>query len=694
MNQKKPDDRAQKYEVAKKAYLKKNYDVAAGILDRLVKDPSCTDKVHLLRGHTYAYGLHSYKIAKLEYEWVLYNSVNPVYIEPAVNGLQMISEHYSISSNVTDEIHNWIKPNSSDLGKISGLFVSQTNSVDNGNTLVSTKFEPPDLDEILDDEETYNISNNFSIADDLTIDRSDVFDFNEPIKDPRSKHDESIRESVLKKRSFIKVTPTAQEPLPTKIISFFKKNLEKIDTATVTEKSLLVSKFAGIGTASILTLALVTGLLFAKPDRLRPYYISSGILSIILSSAATFSVANFLIKKDCDRAKLFVDESLDRINRIDQGDHTRKKYRSQGEYGLALAHVEKMISSLMEQRNIDEDKNQALQINQESLKTQVIVLLEKIEEIRAGDLTVTNIVTADVLGAVADSFNLTFGALKTLMRDVKKSVAEFGSIAGNNQVFARQLSIDAAQSSDVLATTVNSVQMMSGSIRRVSANAVQAREVATIATDTANLGYNAVYLVDRSINEILDTVARSTRRMKILAESSQQIAEIIGVVSQISDRTNLLALNASIEAARAGESGKGFSTVADEIRQLADRSVKAVNSIRSIVTDIQSETRSVMAVMEAGTLQVSKGTKLAEEAKESLQNILSVSTVIDRLVNSITIDTLEQTRIAGEITGVITSAELLSRSTATESKQVSQSLENIGFTADMLLECMEKFITN
>ncbi len=200
--------------------------------------------------------------------------------------------------------------------------------------------------------------------------------------------------------------------------------------------------------------------------------------------------------------------------------------------------------------------------------------------------------------------------------------------------------------------------------------------------------------MERTVTGILairETVAESTRKVKRLAESSQQISQIVSVISSIASRTNLLALNASIEAARAGEAGKGFAIVADEVRQLADRSAKALKEIEQIVLQIQSETGSVMAAMEQGTQQVIQGTKLAEQAKRSLDDIIQVSNQIDSLVRSITADTIEQRETSQAVTQVMHGVEMTAQATSQEAQKVSASLENQVVVARNLLTYVERF---
>ncbi|MGC1249203.1 MAG: methyl-accepting chemotaxis protein, partial [Spirulinaceae cyanobacterium] len=242
-----------------------------------------------------------------------------------------------------------------------------------------------------------------------------------------------------------------------------------------------------------------------------------------------------------------------------------------------------------------------------------------------------------------------------------------------------------------LAVTLNSVQMMTDSIQRVAENAREAEDVARSASSTALKGGEAVEHTVAGILQIRETVAETTRKVKRLGESSQKIGQIVQVIAQIAARTNLLALNASIEAARAGEAGKGFAIVADEVRQLADRSAKALKEIEQIVLQIQGETSSVMTAMEEGTQQVIDGTKRAEQAKRSLEDIVQVSNRIDALVRSIAADTVEQTETSKAVAQVMQSVELTAQETSQESQRVSSALQNLVTIARDLLSGVERF---
>ncbi|MFM2432209.1 MAG: hypothetical protein RLZZ511_3423 [Cyanobacteriota bacterium] len=392
------------------------------------------------------------------------------------------------------------------------------------------------------------------------------------------------------------------------------------------------------------------------------------------------------------RSKKATDDLKKQFDAVCQGNlNARATVYAQDEMGQLSSGFNQMARVILTTTSEAQRKAEEQEQAKEDLQRQVIRLLDDVEGAARGDLTVQAEVTADVLGAVADSFNLTIANLREIVQQVKLAARQVSKGSTENEVFARSLSSDALRQAEELAVTLNSVQMMTDSIQRVAESAREAEEVARLTSATALKGGEAVERTAAGILEIRETVAETTRKVKRLAESSQEISKIVALISQIASRTNLLALNASIEAARAGEAGRGFAIVADEVRQLADRAAKASKEIEQIVLQIQGETGSVMTAMEEGTQQVIEGTRLAEQAKRSLDDIIQVSNRIDTLVRSITADTVEQTETSRAVAQVMQSVELTAQETSQEAQRVSGSLQNLVGVARDLLTSVERF---
>lgn len=415
----------------------------------------------------------------------------------------------------------------------------------------------------------------------------------------------------------------------------------------------------------------------------------------LIGGAASAGVSWFIGGQVVKQIKRSTGDLQAQLYAVQQGNlEAKATVYSQDEFGQLAASFNQMTRVVSTTTNEAQRKAQEQEQAKEDLQRQVIRLLDDVEGAARGDLTVQAEVSADVLGAVADAFNLTIRNLRTIVQQVKEAARQVNEGSAESESFARGLSEDALRQAEELAVSLNSAQMMTESIQRVADNAKEAEAVARTASETALKGGEAVDSTVAGILQIRETVAQSTRKVKRLAESSQEISKIVSVISQIATRTNSLALNASIEAARAGEAGRGFAVIADEVRQLADRSTKSLREIEKIVLQIQSETSSVMIAMEEGTQQVIEGTQRAEQAKNALEDIIQVSNRIDSLVQSITADTVEQSETAQSVAQVMQSVEMTAQGTSQESQQVSTALQNLVSLAGDLLASVERFRVN
>lgn len=448
-----------------------------------------------------------------------------------------------------------------------------------------------------------------------------------------------------------------------------------------------------VGVASSVVVAVVSfGATSLSPANQRESIRNTGWMMALAAGVTGFVTTGAMGHLTLKQVRRTTKDLENQFNSVRKGNlSAQATVYSEDEFGQLAAGFNEMARVIFTTTHEATRKAQEQEEAKENLQRQVIRLLDDVEGAARGDLTVQAEVTADVLGAVADAFNLTIQNLRDIVQQVKVAAREVTKGATNSETFARALSSDALRQAEELAVTLNSVQVMTDSIQRVAEAAREAEAVARDASEIALKGGEAVENTVAGILEIRETVAETTRKVKRLAESSQEISKIVALISQIASRTNLLALNASIEAARAGESGRGFAIVADEVRQLADKSAKSLKEIEQIVMQIQSETGSVMTAMEEGTQQVIKGTKLAEEAKRSLENIIQVANRIDILVRSITTDTVEQTETSRAVAHVMQSVELTAQETSQEAQRVSGALQHLVGVSRDLISSVERF---
>lgn len=488
--------------------------------------------------------------------------------------------------------------------------------------------------------------------------------------------------------------PTTKEADGEPIVNVEQGPLAFFENASLQQKQQYTAIASGVVVAVMVALMSFIAQSTAAKDK--PEVVGhlqrTSIFTTLVAGVASFGTTMFLGRITTRQIQRSTADLQAQFDSVAQGNlNVSVPVYSEGEFGQLAVGFNQMARVIMTTMTEAQRKAEEQEQAKEDLQRQVIRLLDDVEGAARGDLTVQAEVTADVLGAVADSFNLTIQNLREIVQQVKDAARKVTKGSTDSESFARALSSDALRQAEELAVTLNSVQVMTDSIQRVAEAAREAEDVAHSASATALKGGEAVERTVAGILQIRETVAETTRKVKRLAESSQEISKIVALISQIASRTNLLALNASIEAARAGEAGRGFAIVADEVRQLADRSAKALKEIEQIVLQIQSETSSVMIAMEEGTQQVIDGTKRAEQAKRSLEDIIQVSNRIDALVRSIKADTVEQTETSRAVAQVMQSVELTAQETSQEAQRVSSALQNLVGVARDLLTSVERF---
>jgi twitching motility protein PilJ len=353
--------------------------------------------------------------------------------------------------------------------------------------------------------------------------------------------------------------------------------------------------------------------------------------------------------------------------------------------------IEISEQSLAKQSLLKQQEAEVQRKEKELLQREVINLLLEIEGAQKGDLTAEAKVTDGVVGSIADAFNATIRKLRTLVEEVKSTAVHAESLAKESENSVQKFSSASLAQSDGIAQALVAVEQNSQSIAEVAKSAQDAADVARRAAIAAREGDAKMDRTVVSIKAIRSTVAATAKKMKQLAESSQEVSQIVAIISNISEKTNLLAFNASIEAARAGENGQGFRVVADEVRRLADRVTDAAREIQLLVTNIQQETTEVLKAMEVGTAEVVAGTQSVEETKDTLKDLAALSQTIDNYLQIISTSTISQTEVSQKVNSIMENANAIAQSTATDTQTVVSSLQVLVGVVDELQVSVRQF---
>ena len=333
----------------------------------------------------------------------------------------------------------------------------------------------------------------------------------------------------------------------------------------------------------------------------------------------------------------------------------------------------------------------SVQSERDDLQVAIANLLDEVSDVAEGDLTIEADISSDSTGAIADSINYMLEQLRTIILQVKETTLAVSSSATEIQATAEHLANGSEQQAAQIIETSSAIDEMSVSIQKVSENTQLSNTVGLQARDSARKGTQAVEDTIEGMIRIRQNVSETSKRIKNLGESSQEIGEIVDLIRNITNRTAILALNASIQAARAGEAGRSFVVVAEEIERLSERSAEATRQIADLVKTIQSETNLAVGSMEATTNEVVIGSKLANEAGIALLEIDTVSDRLTELIQS-TSEAAQQQAISSEaIAHSMNDIAGVTQQTASGTKQASVSIYNLAQLADELRQSVSAF---
>jgi twitching motility protein PilJ len=304
-------------------------------------------------------------------------------------------------------------------------------------------------------------------------------------------------------------------------------------------------------------------------------------------------------------------------------------------------------------------------------------LLSELSELSDGDLTVTATVTEDFTGAIADAINFSIDALRNLVISINKTAVQVTGAAEQTRERAASLTQANERQAQQIAKAGQAIIGMANSVKKVAANAVESAEVAKKSVEIASTGATVVRDAITGMDTIREQIQETSKRIKRLGESAQEIGEIVGLIDDIADQTNILALNAAIQAAMAGESGQGFAVVAEEIRRLAERSSNATKQIDAFVKTILGDTNEAIRAMEQTTTGVVNGAKISERSGEALAEIEKVSVQLAGKIDNISQTSRTHAAVASNISGTMTIIQEITTQTSNDTSDTAAAIEHL-----------------
>lgn len=336
-------------------------------------------------------------------------------------------------------------------------------------------------------------------------------------------------------------------------------------------------------------------------------------------------------------------------------------------------------------------KEEEAQTANDQNQAAILRLMNELQEVADGDLTVQATVSEDITGAIADSVNYTVEELRGLVGRVTKTAEQVTAASNQAQNISNELLAASQKQSREIQETGQAVLEMAVQITDVSKSANESAEVARQSVTAAEQGAKAVEDAISGMNEIREQIQETSKRIKRLGESSQEIGEITELISDITEQTNVLALNAAIQAASAGEAGRGFSVVAEEVQRLAERSGEATKQIGALVRTIQTDTHDAVAAMEKSTQGVVEGAKLSDAAGTALSEIRNVSNRLADLIQSISVATQQQATSANGAAKNIQNILTVTEQTQQGTQQTAQSIRELSKLAEELKNSVSRF---
>jgi twitching motility protein PilJ len=359
---------------------------------------------------------------------------------------------------------------------------------------------------------------------------------------------------------------------------------------------------------------------------------------------------------------------------------------------LALLVIVASIA-LMVRSFLSSERRRAIEADMQNQKNQqaIMRLLDEMSSLADGDLTVRATVTDDMTGAIADSVNFAVEQLRELVTGINMTARTVSESAQETMDTTGKLATASGQQAEQVREATATINEMAGSLDGMAKRSRESSEVAQRSVAIAHNGSQMVQQTIRGMDTIREQIQETSKRIKRLGESSQEIGDIVELINGIAEQTNILALNAAIQSASAGGAGRGFAVVADEVQRLAERATNATRRIELLVKNIQADTSEAVESMESTTSEVVSGAEKAEDAGEALKRIESVSKDLSSLIEQIAQEAQAQSETATRIAGQMISIRDVSIRTSEGSNQTAQSMGRLADLVHKLSDSVADF---
>lgn len=319
----------------------------------------------------------------------------------------------------------------------------------------------------------------------------------------------------------------------------------------------------------------------------------------------------------------------------------------------------------------------------------ILCLLNEMSSLAEGDLTMRATVSDNITGAIADSVNYAVDALRELVIKIDDTSGRLTHFAkgADNQV--TQLSKASTSQAKEISIASSAIEAMTRSIHRVSKNATTSSEVAHKSLDISKAGAQTVRSAITDMVSVREQIQATSKRIKRLGESSQEVGDIVRLMNDIAEQTNILALNSSIQTTASG--GRSFERMTDEVQQLAQRSAEAYRKIDVLVRAIQTDTQEAIASMEQTTAKVVTSSRNAESAGEALDEVEEVSSSLARLIANISDASMKQAAVTGQVTAAMQSIQEVTQQTEQYSRETMELVSNLNGTSAELRRSIADF---